>query len=77
MAEKCMLHGTPTQLAEQLKPFIDQGVNWFSLTDFMPLVLDPQDAIKSHERMLEIAHILQDYAGKRGAASVASAQGVQ
>ena len=35
MAEKCMLHGTPEQIADQLKPFMDEGVNWFSLTDFL------------------------------------------
>jgi phthiodiolone/phenolphthiodiolone dimycocerosates ketoreductase len=61
MAEKCMLHGTPEQLAEQLKPFIDQGVNWFSLTDFLPIVLDPEDGARTHERMLKIARILKDY----------------
>jgi phthiodiolone/phenolphthiodiolone dimycocerosates ketoreductase len=61
MAETCMLHGTPAQVAEQLKPFVDQGVNWFSLTDFLPIVLDPDDAARSHERTLEIARILKDY----------------
>jgi len=61
MAEKCMLHGTPEQIAEQLKPFVDQGVNWFSLTDFLPIVLEPEDAARSHERVLEIARILKDY----------------
>ena len=59
MAEKCMLHGTPAQLAEQLKPFIDQGVNWLSLTDFLPIVLDPEDARRTHDRVLGIARILK------------------
>lgn len=61
MAEKCMLHGTPAQVAEQLKPFVDQGVNWLSLTDFLPIVLDPEDAARSHERTLEIARLLKEY----------------
>ena len=59
MAEKCMLHGTPQQIAEQLEGFVQAGVNWFSLTDFLPLVLDPEDAARSHERVLEIARILK------------------
>jgi hypothetical protein len=31
------------------------------VTDFLPLVLDPEDAARSHERVLEIARILKDY----------------
>ena len=59
MAEKCMLHGTPEQIADQLQPFMDQGVNWFSLTDFLPIVLDPEDAARSHGRMLQVARLLK------------------
>jgi phthiodiolone/phenolphthiodiolone dimycocerosates ketoreductase len=59
MAEKCMLHGTPRQIAEQLRPFVEQGVNWLSLTDFLPLVLEPEDPAITHGRVLEIARILK------------------
>lgn len=69
MAEKCMLHGTPEQIAGQLEGFLHAGVNWLSLTDFMPLVLDPEDAAKSPGRMFEIARILKGAGDREGVAA--------
>jgi phthiodiolone/phenolphthiodiolone dimycocerosates ketoreductase len=69
MAEKCMLHGTPKQIAEQLRPFVEQGVNWLSLTDFLPLVLEPEEPGVAHERVLEIARILKGAHDREGVAA--------
>lgn len=55
MAEKALLWGTPEKLAHELQPFIDRGVSWLSLTDFLPMVLEPEDAARWPERTLELA----------------------
>jgi phthiodiolone/phenolphthiodiolone dimycocerosates ketoreductase len=59
MAEKAVLWGTPAQVAEQIQPFVDRGVSWLSLTDFLPMVLEQDDAARWPERTLEVARILK------------------
>ena len=59
MAEKCVLWGSPDQVAEQLRPFVERGVNWLSITDFLPIVLDLDEAAKGIDRSLEVARILK------------------
>ena len=60
MAEKALLWGTPAQLADQLQPFIDRGVSWLSLTDFLPIVLEAEDAAQWPQRTLELARLLKN-----------------
>ena len=66
MAEKCVLWGTPQRVADQLRPFVERGVNWLSLTDFLPIVLDPEDGAKAIDRSLELARILSATTSRAG-----------
>jgi phthiodiolone/phenolphthiodiolone dimycocerosates ketoreductase len=72
MAEKCVLWGTPAQIAAKLAPFIDVGVNWLSLTDFLPIVLEPEDAAKGMGRVLELAQRLKQYQPASARATVSA-----
>jgi phthiodiolone/phenolphthiodiolone dimycocerosates ketoreductase len=51
---KCWLSGTPTEVARMIQPYIDAGADWVCPMDFMPLVLEPDEAPAAFARSVEL-----------------------
>jgi phthiodiolone/phenolphthiodiolone dimycocerosates ketoreductase len=56
---KCWLSGTPAQVAEMIQPYVDAGADWICPMDYMPLVLDPDQAMAAFARTIELCHLLK------------------
>ena len=54
MAERSFLYGTAAQVAEQIRPYIDAGVNWVMPFDCTSLTLQPDDAMKGLQRNIDV-----------------------
>jgi phthiodiolone/phenolphthiodiolone dimycocerosates ketoreductase len=51
--------GTPSDVADKIRPYIEAGVNYVQLLDLMPLALDPEEAPQSRARAIELAQMLK------------------
>jgi phthiodiolone/phenolphthiodiolone dimycocerosates ketoreductase len=51
--------GSPEQVGARLREYVDAGVNWVGPVDYMPLILEPQDAALSLARTLEVCRELK------------------
>ena len=60
LARKGMFAGTPRQVAEMLRPYIDAGATWVMPVDYMPLISTPEDAANSLARSIELCGYLKD-----------------
>jgi phthiodiolone/phenolphthiodiolone dimycocerosates ketoreductase len=54
MAEKSFLHGSPKDVAAQMKGFIDAGVQWVLPVDYMPIVTTLDDVPNCLNRSIEL-----------------------
>jgi phthiodiolone/phenolphthiodiolone dimycocerosates ketoreductase len=59
MAEKSFFTGSASDVAAQLKPYIEAGANWISVIDLLPFVLDPEEAIGALPRSIDVARCLK------------------
>ncbi|HKY91463.1 MAG TPA: LLM class flavin-dependent oxidoreductase [Nevskiaceae bacterium] len=58
MAERTFYVGTPAQVAEQMRPFAEAGVSWMLPLDYLPLMLEPEDAAAALPRSIAVcAHL--------------------
>jgi phthiodiolone/phenolphthiodiolone dimycocerosates ketoreductase len=58
IAENGLFWGTPAQVATTLQEFVDAGVNWVLPVDYMPLLLEPEEAPHALARSIEVcAHL--------------------
>jgi phthiodiolone/phenolphthiodiolone dimycocerosates ketoreductase len=62
-SEKTWLYGTPDQVAEQLKPFVEAGVTLVCLLDTLPFVLEVEDAMGAIARPIEVSGLLKQKLG--------------
>lgn len=60
MAEKAFITGSPSEVAEQISSFVDAGATWIGPADLLPLILPPEDAAASLERMLEVVRLVKE-----------------
>lgn len=58
-SEKSYFFGTPKQVASKIQACVDAGVTWVLPHDWMPIVLDPDDAATAINRTLEVCRILR------------------
>lgn len=58
IAENGLFWGTPAQVATTLQGYVDAGVNWVLPVDYMPLLLEPEEAVHALGRSIEVcAHL--------------------
>jgi phthiodiolone/phenolphthiodiolone dimycocerosates ketoreductase len=57
--ESCAYIGTPAQVAEQMKPYIDAGVDWIMPTDLMNFVLPVDQLEGAARRGIELCGLLK------------------
>lgn len=53
-AELGSFNGTPAQVAAILQKYVDLGVSWVQILDYLPLTLQPEDGAKSWDRAIEV-----------------------
>ena len=51
--------GSPEQVAAQMKPFVDAGVDWILPLDYLPLIREPDDAPAGFARTVELCAALK------------------
>jgi phthiodiolone/phenolphthiodiolone dimycocerosates ketoreductase len=54
--------GSPREVADQIKPYLDVGIDWVMPFDFLPVVGDPADAETSARCMIELCVALKQAA---------------
>jgi phthiodiolone/phenolphthiodiolone dimycocerosates ketoreductase len=62
-SEKTWLYGTPDQVAEQLKPFVEAGVTLVCLLDMLPFALELEDAMGAIARPIATSELLKKKVG--------------
>jgi phthiodiolone/phenolphthiodiolone dimycocerosates ketoreductase len=55
-------HGSPQQMADQIAPFIEAGVNWVQIADLLPITRPPEEAAEGLRRTLQLAALLKQQA---------------
>jgi phthiodiolone/phenolphthiodiolone dimycocerosates ketoreductase len=55
MAERSFFCGTPAEVADQLRPFIEAGVDFVCITDMLPFVLPVEEAQAALGRAIELS----------------------
>lgn len=63
MVTKGNLCGSPAELAEQYIPFVEAGANFIEPFDCAAVALEPEDAMKSTDRMIQAMQILKERCG--------------
>ncbi len=56
---KCWLSGTPAQVAEMIQPYIEAGADWVCPMDYLPLVLQPDEAEAAFGRSIELCGLIK------------------
>ncbi|HYF26152.1 MAG TPA: hypothetical protein VD931_10480, partial [Baekduia sp.] len=54
MTERSFTYGTPAQVADEVRSYVDAGATWVSVCDILPLLLDPADAQLGLARNIDI-----------------------
>jgi phthiodiolone/phenolphthiodiolone dimycocerosates ketoreductase len=62
-SEKTWLYGTPDQVAERLKPFVEAGLTLVCLLDMLPFVLELEDAVGAIARPIATSELLKKKVG--------------
>jgi phthiodiolone/phenolphthiodiolone dimycocerosates ketoreductase len=57
--EKSFVSGTPAQVAAQMQPYIEAGVDWIMPTDLMNFVLPPVELEGATRRGIELCGLLK------------------
>jgi phthiodiolone/phenolphthiodiolone dimycocerosates ketoreductase len=57
--EKSFYIGTPAQIADQMRPYIEAGVNWMMPTDLMNFILPPDQLEGAARRGIELCGLLK------------------
>jgi len=55
MIEKSWLIGTPREIADQLRPWVEAGADYIAPSDLAPAVVEPEEQPDTFRRMIEIA----------------------
>jgi alkanesulfonate monooxygenase SsuD/methylene tetrahydromethanopterin reductase-like flavin-dependent oxidoreductase (luciferase family) len=75
-SEETWIYGTPEQVADKLRPYVDAGATWLHLADTLPFVIDVGDGQHSVARTIEVARLLKAAdPSSPGDRAVASASG--
>lgn len=56
---RCMLHGSPKKVATDLQAYVDAGVNWVMVYDFLPIYMQPEEAEQSIANSIEVCRLLK------------------
>lgn len=57
--EAAFSHGTPAEVAAEVRAYVDAGCTYVSICDLLPLVLDPEDAQAAIARSLEVCGLVK------------------
>jgi phthiodiolone/phenolphthiodiolone dimycocerosates ketoreductase len=60
---KAWIAGSPADVADQIMPFLDAGIDWVMPIDFLPIVGDPTDGQAAGKWMIELCAALKNSAG--------------
>jgi phthiodiolone/phenolphthiodiolone dimycocerosates ketoreductase len=52
-------HGSPSEMGEQIAPYIDAGINWVQIIDFLPLTRPADEAAEGLGRTLQLAALIK------------------
>ncbi|TAM70239.1 LLM class flavin-dependent oxidoreductase [Mycobacterium sp.] len=52
-------HGSPTEMADQIQPFLEAGVNWVQIADMLPITRPLEEAAECLGRTLEVAALIK------------------
>jgi phthiodiolone/phenolphthiodiolone dimycocerosates ketoreductase len=63
MGRKAWLNGSPRKVASQIQEYIDAGMNWILVGDFLPFVVPPSDPAQAIAPSAEVCSILRANAG--------------
>jgi phthiodiolone/phenolphthiodiolone dimycocerosates ketoreductase len=55
----CWLTGTPEEVAAMVQPYIDAGADWVCPMDYLPLVLEPDEAAAAFGRSVELCDLIK------------------
>lgn len=53
-AKLSTIHGSPAEVAAQIQPFVDAGMQWVQTIDYLPLILSPEEGAKGVSRSIEL-----------------------
>jgi phthiodiolone/phenolphthiodiolone dimycocerosates ketoreductase len=59
MIEKSLLIGTPEQVADRLRAYVDAGVTWVMALDMMPFVVTPDELPSVMARSIRVCELLK------------------
>jgi phthiodiolone/phenolphthiodiolone dimycocerosates ketoreductase len=59
MIEKSLLIGTPEQVADRLRAYVDAGVTWVMALDMMPFVVTPDQLPSVMARSIKVCELLK------------------
>ena len=58
-AEKSFLFGTASKIAADIQPYVDAGVTWVGVLDFIPMLLEPAESAAALARSIEVCRLLK------------------
>jgi phthiodiolone/phenolphthiodiolone dimycocerosates ketoreductase len=59
------LVGSPQEVAQMIGEYIDAGADWVCPMDYLPLVLDPSEAVPAFARSIELCRLIKAMAPPR------------
>lgn len=60
---KAWITGTPAEVADQITPYLEAGIDWVMPIDYLPIVGDPSDAPAAGGWMIELCAALKKSTG--------------
>ena len=58
-AEKSFLIGPAAKIAADIQPYVEAGVTWVGVLDFMPMLQEPAESAAALARSIEVCRLLK------------------
>ena len=59
MSRKAWVHGTPERVAAEISSYIEAGINWVLVGDFLPVTAPPEDPTQALVNSFKVASLLR------------------
>ncbi len=59
MGRKAWLHGSPKKVAAEIQSYIDAGMNWILVGDFLPAMVPPEDPSQAIANSAEVCSLIK------------------